>query len=403
MIVEEFSLPTGAEADYLLSGLGRLIELKGFEGFVSGPLLLPEPQFFPDPVEARAKGVAVLLRRLLAYARLEPSRIEVEIYESGQDPMLAVDQPGHGQSAAAWFMGIADGVYRFGVRETELRDEKALIGTLGHEVAHAFRTHHQLVVRDRETEEKLTDLTTIYLGFGVFTLESSFQFKTGHYSSTGQQLLYERQTRGYLLPGQLAFLLAAQLSARSCGKATVAKVLSALSANHAQAVRSAYEQFSRDPLPLTAALGLPPREQWPLPEDIAESAVPLAPTEVHVHDAPNARKAQSQSERIAFRVAGNRSLVGLGLGLATGFSAGVYFELVTAFWPLTLGAGVVAWVVGKRIPAPTCSACSRSVASRAATCACKARLVGDIKKPEERFSAEEDYIEHERERRAEET
>jgi hypothetical protein len=244
-------------------------------------------------------------------------------------------------------------------------------------------------------------LTTIYLGFGVFTLESSFQFKTGHYSSTGQQLLYERQTRGYLLPGQLAFLLAAQLSARSCGKAAVAKVLSALSANHAQAVRSAYEQFSQDSLPLREALRLPAREVWPAPADIAQSAVPLAPTEVQVHDAPNARKAQWQSERIAFRVAGNRSLVGLGLGLAGGFSAAIYLELVNGFWPLTLGAAVVAWDVGRRIPAPTCSACSRGVASAATQCACKARLVGDVKKPEERFSAEEAYLERERARRAE--
>ena len=90
-------------------------------------------------------------------------------------------------------MGLADGVYRFGVKDTELRDEQALIGTLGHEVAHAYRTHHGLVVASRDTEEQLTDLTTIYLGFGVFTLESSHQFKTGlGFSAFGAWLGYER-------------------------------------------------------------------------------------------------------------------------------------------------------------------------------------------------------------------
>src|SRR5687768_4896596 len=105
-------------------------------------------------------------------------------------------------------MGIEDGVCRFGVSDATLSDAEMLIGTLGHEAAHAYREHHGLVVVSRDVEEQLTDLTTIYLGFGFFTLQSSFQFKTGHYDTSGQRLLYERKMLGYLRPGHLAFLLA---------------------------------------------------------------------------------------------------------------------------------------------------------------------------------------------------
>lgn len=80
MITEDFALPTGGEAQHLLAGLARLIQLRGPETFVAAPLLLAEPQYFPDKVPPRAKGVAVLLRRLLAYAELEPRRLSIEIY-----------------------------------------------------------------------------------------------------------------------------------------------------------------------------------------------------------------------------------------------------------------------------------------------------------------------------------
>jgi hypothetical protein len=41
-------------------------------------------------------------------------------------------------------------------------------------VVHAYREHHGLTVITPRTEEELTDLTTIYLGFGVLPLNASY-------------------------------------------------------------------------------------------------------------------------------------------------------------------------------------------------------------------------------------
>jgi hypothetical protein len=79
MIVDEFAIPSQKEADRLLAGLSRLIGQRGYETFVCAPILLAEPHYFPDRIEARAPGVVTLLRRLMAYAGLEPKRIELEI------------------------------------------------------------------------------------------------------------------------------------------------------------------------------------------------------------------------------------------------------------------------------------------------------------------------------------
>jgi hypothetical protein len=391
VIVEEFALPSGDEADRLLQGLARLIQLRGVETFVSAPLLLAEPRYFPDPVEPRARGVAVLLRRLLAYAGLEPERLDIEIYgDATRDPHVKLDDAG--DQALAWFMDIAEGVYRFGVRETELHDEQALIGTLGHEVAHAYRAHHGIQVVTRDTEEQLTDLTTVYLGFGVFTLESSFQFKTGHMDASGQRMLYERHTRGYLRPGQLAFLLGAQLVARQAREDLLSDALGSLSGNHADALKSAVKQLSRDRLGLLAALGLPASSDWPAPHQLDDALAPLPETSLVIRDRPKARRERHELDKFAFRVAGSRLTSGALAGVAAGFALGLGLGLQLTFWLCVLALAGVGGLLGRAHSAPTCSACGRGVADHAPRCrSCDVRLVGDIRSTLDSFDADERY------------
>jgi len=100
VITEDFALPTGDEAERLLGGLARLIRLRGVETFVAAPLLLAEPRYFPEKVAPRAQGVAILLRRLLAYAGLEPKRVLIEIYSSSQADPHVVHENEKAQAAA---------------------------------------------------------------------------------------------------------------------------------------------------------------------------------------------------------------------------------------------------------------------------------------------------------------
>ncbi len=393
-------MPGREEAELLLGGLSNLIRLRGVETFVAAPILLPEPRFFPEKVEPRAPGVATLLRRLLAYAGLEPSRLDLEIYDDDRADEH-ITHPGEHRSAVAWFMGIADGVYRFGVREDGLRDEHGLIGTLGHEVAHAYRNHHRLVVQNRAVEEQLTDLTTVYLGFGAFTLESSFRFKTGHYGKSGQKLLYERQGRGYLRPGQLAFLLGAQMVARGLREKPLPEVLRALSDNQALALRQATAALGANTEELLHTLGLPPVNVWPSAQGLEDLLEPLPPTQVRMHDRPKANRERHAKEKIGFRVAGTRATYGTGFGLAAGITCALLFDLQGTFWPSVLGLGAAGLFLGNRIASPTCSGCSRKVRPEAARCTfCGLSLVGDIQEPVERFDAEDAYRAKQREEAA---
>jgi hypothetical protein len=390
---EAFALPDQAEQDYLLAGLGRLVERRGAEPLLAWPLILPQPRFWPEPVANRGQGAATLLRRLLAYAGMGELGVEIEIGASR--PRELVDEPGGDEDplhhAAGWFMGIEAGVCRFGVSDATLADEEMLIGTLGHEAAHAYREYHGLVVVSRDVEEQLTDLTTIYLGFGFFTLQSSFQFKTGHYDASGQRLLYERKMLGYLRPGQLAFLFAVALVVRK-RTSELEEVLAGLAPNHAEAVRKAHTELAPERGRLITALSLPPEPEWPEPVELEEYLRPLGSAVVNVADHVAEEREWARGNKVAFRVRSNRRVVGAFVGCLFGFFS--YLAGVGVFmWALFFGLGFIGFQLGRRVDASRCSSCERSVKATATVCGfCDTRLVGDIESHADRLEAEERYF-----------
>src|SRR5205814_2701759 len=95
------------------------------------------------------------------------------------------------------------GCAHFAFNETAPSDPEHMAGVMAHEVAHAYRTFHQLAdeAADRDREEWLTDVTAAYLGFGVLVANNSYRYRT-----SGEQIGYRSyQTwsvgrAGYLSP-----------------------------------------------------------------------------------------------------------------------------------------------------------------------------------------------------------
>jgi hypothetical protein len=256
--------PAEAEREWLLDGLSTLIRRHGFQPLVTSRILLPTREDFPDEVPEGPEGVRVLLLRLLWHAGMGEHRARLTVYEEKTFTEVDLRGIGHGgPGTAAWFAGIHGKVCEFGVNRGELRlDREELIGTLGHEVAHAFRDHHQLVVHDSEVEERLTDLTSVYLGFGVFLLNSSASFKTGGFSPSGEPLLFEKRERGYLSPAQIAFLLAAQAMARGASDEQRRALANALTPNHRKLFDDSCELLA-EPARVRERLGVPEKAAWP--------------------------------------------------------------------------------------------------------------------------------------------
>ena len=254
--------------EWLLGELREVITARGAQTFLTAPILEPTPRDFPDPFEPNEQGVRVLLRRILDYAGLAQLGVELDTF-SQPDEVQELDERGRAKAwghegAAAWFAGIDGGQCHFGIAEERIGEPALLVGTLCHEVAHAWRTARRIRTPDRDTEERLTDLTTVYLGFGLLTTNAAYVYRqsgelTGGESNGSIAVTRWRHSHsGYLPPEAMSFLLAAQVKARGMGWLARRRVVGKLETNQA-----AYFRWAMRKLPpvdeLRRVLGLTER------------------------------------------------------------------------------------------------------------------------------------------------
>jgi hypothetical protein len=226
-------LPAREQQERLADGLSRLVERGGDGPFLTNPIVLPTPANFPDPIPRTVGELRRLIGTLLAYAGLGDLGVEIHLYDSKRPYRVLDDEgrerpPPH-EGAAAYFAGISRGVCQFGLDLATLGDAERVLGILAHEVAHAYREHHRLTVMTRQTEEELTDLTTVYLGFGVLTLNASYVSRSsGRLVGSMVTHSYQVGRTGYLAPEDMAFLLALQVVARGVDRAAMAQLVDEL-------------------------------------------------------------------------------------------------------------------------------------------------------------------------------
>ncbi len=207
--------PEGRQREWVLERLRELIAQRGVEEFLTTPLVAPNPRHFPDPFVADEESLAALADRLLRYARLDDlrSRVYLFVNETGPEhmptfPTARTTEFRQGGTAALYF-GTEEGVCHFGVDAQSLGDPMAFVGSLCHEVAHAWRYRHGLARREDPQEEPLTDLTTCYLGFGILLANATYRFRTsGTQMGYSWNFSWSHSRAGYLTPGAICLLLA---------------------------------------------------------------------------------------------------------------------------------------------------------------------------------------------------
>jgi hypothetical protein len=252
-------LPGEREQGAVVDNLAAIIDAQGFETFVAAPLVEPDARFFPDPWEPSARGVRALALRLLRYAGGDHRDARVTLYGESRGCNAH-------EGAVAWFSGIKDGTCVFGVHMSQLREHDAIVGTLCHEVAHAYRAWTGLMETDDPLEEQKTDLTTVYLGFGLLTTNNTYRFrKQGLGGNIFAGIEWSTSETGYLSPQTMAFALAAQVTARGMSLTEVKRLGRLLEPNQQVFFRAACKRFRADIGNLRARLGLPGMDLWPEP------------------------------------------------------------------------------------------------------------------------------------------
>ena len=240
-------LPPSDEQAWLLEKLKELIRHRGKKTFLRAPLVEATDAFFPDRWSPDPAGVRRLILRVMRYAEMKSHRIALEVFEGDPRPVFGNTGRVHGfeheSDTVAWFAGMDDdGTCNFGVRKDHLDQQGALAAILCHEVAHAYRARHGLGYSTHEEEESLTDLTTVYLGFGLLTANlASWRRSKAHPE--------------YLTQQAFSFLLAAQVVSRGMDGAVRKAVARQLDANQAAFFVAACEDLESREVAVLLGLG----------------------------------------------------------------------------------------------------------------------------------------------------
>lgn len=382
------------EQSLLLRSLGELVRVRGPEPLLAAPIE-PTPAFFPDAFTPSAAGARVVAERLLGYAGLGSHRAVIQVGSTDPDAW----RPGAHQGAAAWFTGIEGFCCFFGVDERHLGDADALVASMAHEVAHAFRRVHGLEARGALPEEPATDATTVYLGFGLLTTNAAELLRTsGEFRGTSAITRSHQLRLGYLPPQAMAFLLAAQSVGRRAGWRERARLASHLGPNPRALFTASRAHLARREGDVLLALGLPPeRRGTPAPRPVRRVEPPprgAAPARPPPAGAFGPESPDNRGRRI-FRVLGTARL-GAGLFGATVAALPFAFAALAwrSPWPLLPGALAAGWLArrwGRRRP-DHCSdpECGATLQPGAASCPrCGGRLAGVIATADHRLEAEE--------------
>lgn len=185
------SLPT-AEKVLVEQRMTRLAQLLGTNRLLAAPVVLPTPEFFPDPYRGDEASAAALLRRLCGYMNVAPSAVRLEVR-----PADAMD------GAAGLYEGGTPAT--IAVSDSLLGHPVFLAPCLAHELAHEILLGGGRLTAADPDHEYLTDLVPAFLGLGVLTANGTVYDAAWTDGNFGLSVVGKM---GYLTSRELGYALA---------------------------------------------------------------------------------------------------------------------------------------------------------------------------------------------------
>jgi len=135
--------------------------------FNGRPLVLPTPEFFPDPYDGSKRAVRTLLNRVCGYMDVIPDVVALKFLPDPNKIWLVNDS---GQDLPGAAGTYEEGQRKFIVRiaKSELDQPMGLVGTMAHELAHVRLLGEGRAMSEAYDNELLTDLTVVFFGLGIF-------------------------------------------------------------------------------------------------------------------------------------------------------------------------------------------------------------------------------------------
>jgi hypothetical protein len=171
--------------------------------FSGRPLVLPTPEFFPDPYDGSKKAVRALLDRVCDYMDVVPNLVALKLVENAGNLWL-VNGSGQYLPGAAGTYSEGKRKYVITLDKAGLGDPMGLVGTVAHELAHVRLLGEGRLMREEYDNELLTDLTTVHFGLGIFLANTPRNWDSQYTKWPGTDL----KKPEYMTPPMFGYALA---------------------------------------------------------------------------------------------------------------------------------------------------------------------------------------------------
>jgi hypothetical protein len=212
-------LPVSDEdRQWVNEGFTRLERLLGRRRMLEATVIAPTAEDFPDPYEKTAEAAEKLFSRVCDYMNVDRREIEFEIFPDETEALKEILphwSGSAGKRAAGLYIHAMEERSSEGsddrrqavvaIRSSQLKDPLALVATMAHELGHVILLGGGLMNPKPSDHEPLTDLLTVFLGFGIFTANSAGRFKQ---FQEDRRIGWSMQRLGYLTEEVFAYALA---------------------------------------------------------------------------------------------------------------------------------------------------------------------------------------------------
>lgn len=210
--------PLDPEQQQWLDGrFAWLLDQFGHDAPAKARVVLPTPEFFPDPYEGHLEDARAMLARICGYMNVEPARLHLFLFDTVRGSHI------HDSSApAGLYVGDHGAGYypapagarppaQLGIEARQLADPTALAATFAHEVGHEILLGQNRIAADESDHEPLTDLLTVFLGMGIFNANATVHDRGW---SSGTWAGWSTSRLGYLDQRMFGYALARFAHAR---------------------------------------------------------------------------------------------------------------------------------------------------------------------------------------------
>lgn len=176
---------TPEQARWLESSFDLLGDLFGEDWVVNASLVLPNEKFFPRKYEAKEEWASYAFDRVRELMKVPSEGLFLEftpdVWDELRESGVPVASRTSGAAGTHQSLEADDG--RKGahitIKRSLLKQPEVMVATMSHELGHVLLLGGGKITRDHEKMEPLTDLMTVFSGFGIFTANAAFIHSSG--------------------------------------------------------------------------------------------------------------------------------------------------------------------------------------------------------------------------------